>query len=70
MTETEIAFAIHLLKLELKNQQLALEGTRKRINTEIKNLQKMCPHTKTSFESDPSGGNDSYIYCDSCREEF
>jgi len=32
----------------------------------LKELQGRCPHKKTTFYSDPAGGNDSYYRCENC----
>ena len=37
-----------------------------RLKSALKDSQKLCPHKETSFQEDPSGGNDSYYYCDAC----
>ena len=41
----------------------------KELKDTLYRIQDRCPHYDTSFESDPSGGNDSYYYCNLCRKE-
>lgn len=41
-----------------------------KLKEQLKAFQNTCKHEKTDFESDPSGGNDSYIYCTVCKKEF
>lgn len=39
-----------------------------KLKEKLKAFQSTCKHEKTDFESDPSGGSDSYTYCTVCKK--
>ena len=43
-----------------------IETMREQVCSELRELRKRCPHTKTTYHPDPSGNNDSGYSCDLC----
>lgn len=42
----------------------------KEYRMKLRDLRAQCPHVNTSFETDPSGNNDSCHQCDDCGKEL
>lgn len=51
---------------EMSRERVRHERKCDRLKASLKEFQAMCKHENTIFQSDPSGGNDSYIICVLC----
>lgn len=47
-----------------------VDTIRKRVRTELKDLQDQCPHINTKYYPDASGNNDSSTECQDCGAEL
>lgn len=53
-------------RILLDKETLAYNNAVNQLKERLREFQKKCKHKNTHFESDPSGGRDSYTSCVDC----
>lgn len=58
------------IERQYKQRREEFQEYDKEYRMKLRDLRAQCKHENTSFESDPSGNNDSYHQCDDCGKEL